>query len=319
MKLVFLETNSLGDDIDLSSFSRFGELVLYPSSTVEETRERIKDADVVFSNKIMMNEETLGDAGKLKYIGITATGTNKVDMDYVKNRGIVVTNVAGYSTDSVAQHTFALTLYLLEKMKYFDEFVKSGDYSRSGRFCDFGEKFWQLAGKTWGIIGLGAIGRKVAKIAESFGCRVIYYSTSGRNANAEYERTDLDTLLRTSDVVSVHAPLTQQTEGMMNYDAFSKMKKTALFINVGRGPIVNEADLVRALEENLIAGAGLDVMSKEPLPLESPLLKIQDSRKLLLTPHIAWDSVEARNALVEELALNLEAYLKGEKRNVVAD
>lgn len=317
MKLVFLETNSLGDDIDLSGFSRFGELMTYPSSTVEEARQRVKDADVVFSNKILMNEETLGEAEQLKYIGITATGTNNVDMEYVKKKGIVVTNVAGYSTDSVAQHTFALTFYLLEKLRYFDDFVKSGDYSRSNLFCHYGEKFWQLSGKTWGIIGLGAIGRKVAKIAESFGCRVVYYSTSGRNANPDYERVDFDTLLKTSDIVSVHAPLTPETEGMMNYEAFSKMKESALFINVGRGPIVNEADLVRALEEDLIAGAGLDVMSSEPLPIDNPLLKIQDSRKLLLTPHIAWASVEARNCLVEELALNLEAYLRGESRNSV--
>lgn len=317
MKLVFLETNSLGDDIDLSRFSKFGELTLYPASTVEESRERVKDADIVFSNKIMMNEETLGEAKNLKYIGITATGTNNVDMDYVKSRKIVVTNVAGYSTDSVAQHTFAMTLYLLEKLKYFDEFVKSGNYSRSGLFCDFGEKFWQLSGKTWGIIGLGAIGRRVAKIAESFGCRVLYYSTSGKNANADYERVDFDTLLRVSDIVSVHAPLTPGTEGMMNYEAFSRMKKSALFINVGRGPIVREEDLARALEEGQIAGAGLDVMAAEPLPIDSPLLKIQDSRKLLLTPHIAWASVEARNCLVEELMLNLEAYLKGEARNRV--
>lgn len=319
MKLVFLETNSLGDDMDLSSFSKYGELITYPSSTVEEARVRVKDADVVFSNKIMMNEETLGMAQNLKYIGITATGTNNVDMEYAKSRGIVVTNVAGYSTDSVAQHTFALTLYLLEKLNYFDGFVKKGDYSRSGLFCDFGEKFWQLAGKTWGIIGLGAIGRKVARIAESFGCRVIYYSTSGKNVNADFQQTDLDTLLMTSDVISVHAPLTPLTEGMMDYQTFSKMKKTALFINVGRGPIVKEEDLVKALEENLIAGAALDVMTKEPLPLESPLLTIQDSRKLVLTPHIAWASVEARSTLVKELGLNLDAYLNGEKRNVVSE
>lgn len=317
MKLVFLETNSLGDDIDLSEFSKFGELITYPSSTPQETRQRVRDADVVFSNKIMMNEDTLAEAAALQYIGITATGTNNVDMEYVKSRGIAVTNVAGYSTDSVAQHTFAMTFYLLEKLRYFDEFVKSGDYSGSNLFCHYGEKFWELAGKTWGIIGLGAIGRKVAQIAESFGCRVIYYSTSGKNANPLYKRVELDTLLATSDIVSVHAPLTPQTEGMMNYEAFRKMKKSALFINVGRGPIVNEKDLAMALEENQIAGAGLDVMTKEPLPGDSPLLRIRDSRKLLLTPHIAWASVEARNRLVKELILNLEAYQRGEARNRV--
>lgn len=317
MKLVFLEKNSLGDDIDLSGLERFGELVIYPSSTLQETRERVKDADVVFSNKILMNEETLAEASRLKYIGITATGTNNVDFEYTRERGITVTNVAGYSTDSVAQHTFALTLYLLEKLRYFDDYVKSGDYARSSLFCDFGQKFRELSGKTWGIIGLGAIGRKVAQIAAAFGCRVIYYSASGKNNNPDYERVDLDTLLRSSDVVSVHAPLTVQTEGMMNYEAFEKMKRSALFINVGRGPIVNETDLVRALNEGLIAGAGLDVLTKEPMTADSPLLTIQDSNKLLVTPHIAWASVEARKRLVQELILNLEAWQQGEERNVV--
>lgn len=317
MKLVFLETASLGDDIVLDGFSKFGELELYESSTVEEARQRVKDADVVFSNKLMMNEETLGEAPRVKYVGITATGTNNTDQKYLAERGIAVTNVAGYSTDSVAQHTIAMTLSLLEKLHYFDAYVKSGDYSRSELFCHFGEKFWELNGKTWGIIGLGAIGRKVAQIASAFGCRVIYYSTSGRNSNSDYEQVDLDALLEQSDVVSVHAPLNQRTEGLMNYEAFAKMKKSALFINVGRGPIVKEADLVRALRENQIAGAGLDVMSREPMPADSPLLTLQDDRKLLLTPHIAWASVEARQKLVQELMLNLEAFLRGEMRNRV--
>lgn len=317
MKIVFLETNSLGDDMDLSLFGKFGELERYPSSTEEEARERTRDADIVFSNKIMMNEHTLGEADHLSYIGVTATGTNNIDMDYMKRHGITVTNVAGYSTDSVAQHTFAMLFYLLEKLRYFDEFVQSGAYSRSDLFCHYGEKFWELAGKTWGIIGLGAIGRRVARIAESFGCRVIYYSTSGKNSNAEYERVDFDTLLKSSDIVSVHAPLNAATEGIMDYAAFSKMKETSYFINVGRGPIVNEADLVRALEEGQIAGAGLDVMSVEPLPADNPLLRIQDSRRLLLTPHIAWASREARLRLIGELEKNLEAYLRGENRNRV--
>lgn len=315
MKLVFLETDSLGDDMDLGSFARYGQLEQYHFSTLQETKERVREADVVFSNKIMMDEETLALAENLKYIGITATGTNNVDLAYAEKRGIAVTNVAGYSTDVVAQHTFALALYLLEKLRYFDDYVKSGAYSRSRLFCHYGEKFRELAGKTWGIIGLGAIGSRVAQIAEAFGCRVIYYSTTGKHTSSRYERVDWETLLRTSDVVSVHAPLTPQTEGIMNYEAFRRMKPSALFINVGRGTIVKEEDLARALKEELIAGAGLDVMTKEPLPADSPLLDIQDSRKLLITPHIAWASVEARRRLIQELALNLEAWMRGEKRN----
>ncbi len=315
MKLVFLETDSLGDDMDLRGFSRFGDLELYHSSTPEETKERVKDADVIFSNKIPMNEETLSDAEKLKYIGITATGTNNVDMEYASSRGFAVTNVAGYSTDSVAQHTFAMVFYLLEKLNYFDDFVKSGEYSRSHLFCHYGEKFWELAGKTWGIIGLGAIGRKVAEIARAFGCHVIYYSTSGKNANPDFERVTWEELLERSDIVSVHAPLNAYTEGMMDAAAFARMKSSAIFINVGRGPIVREEDLAAALEEHQIAAAGLDVMTKEPLPQDSPLLRIQDSRRLLITPHIAWASVEARQRLVGDLAANLDAWLAGERKN----
>ena len=218
---------------------------------------------------------------------------------------------------SVAQHTFALALYLVHKMNYFDSYVKSGQYIKSDIFTNLDMTYQELDGKTWGIIGLGNIGKKVAQIARVFGCRVIYYSTPGKNQNDQYERVDFDTICRESDLLSIHAPLNNATENLMNKDAFQKMKKSAVLINVGRGPIVNEEDLVEALENGEIAAAGLDVISAEPMREENPLMKIKDSGKLVVTPHIAWASTEARQRLVREVYLNIEAFLRGEKRNIV--
>lgn len=317
MKIVILEANSLGRDIDLTVFGKLGELVIYDQSDAKDTPEKIKDADIVIVNKIPMNEQTLKDAVNLKMIAITATGYNIIDKAYTDSRGIAVANVGGYSTDSVAQHTFALALYLIDQMDYYDKYVKTGEYVKSDIFCHFDKKIFELAGKTWGIIGMGAIGRKVAEIARVFGCRVIYYSTTGKNHNQEYDAVDLDTLLAQSDILSVHAPLNPVTENLMNMEAFRKMKSSAILINVARGPIVNEADLVTALKEGIIAGAGLDVISAEPMKEGNPLLEIQDSGKLVVTPHIAWATGEARQRLTDEVYLNIEAFLRGEKRNLI--
>jgi glycerate dehydrogenase len=224
--------------------------------------------------------------------------------------------VAGYSTDVVAQHTFAMTLYLLEHLPYYDNYVKSGDYCCSKSFCHMDRRFNELAGKTWGIIGLGAIGKKVAKIAEAFGCHVVYCSPSGKNKNANYPQVDFDTLLAESDIVSVHTPLTAKTHHMMNYDAFCKMKESAIFINVARGPIVDEKGLAKALHKEKIAAAGLDVLEHEPMDKDCPLSKFEDSDRLLITPHIAWAAVESRTRLVDEVWMNLNAFLNGEERNV---
>ncbi|MDO4522700.1 MAG: D-2-hydroxyacid dehydrogenase [Eubacteriales bacterium] len=317
MEIVILEANSLGADIDLTVFEKLGHVTVYGQSMAEDTPEKVKDADIIIVNKVPMNETTLKSAEHLKMIAITATGYNIIDKAYTDSRGIVVANVGGYSTDSVAQHTFALALYLVNQMAYYDDYVKSGEYVRSDIFCHFDKKIFELAGKTWGIIGLGAIGRKVAEIAKVFGCEVIYYSTTGRNQNQDYCSVDLDTLLAKSDILSIHAPLNAVTENLMKLENFRKMKKSAILINVARGPIVNEQDLVTALEEGLIAGAGLDVISAEPMKESNPLLKIQDSGKLVVTPHIAWATGEARQRLTDEVYLNIEAFLNGEKRNLI--
>lgn len=299
MKIVFLDAKSIGEDIDLSGFEALGEVVKYDFSTPDEAAERAGDADVLVINKVLINEQTIGAAGNLKLVCVTATGTNNLDKEYLEKRGIAWRNVAGYSTESVAQHTFAMLFYLLEHLPYYDDYVKSEKYMGDKLFTHFDRRFSEINGMTWGIIGLGAIGRRVADIAKVFGCRVIYYSTSGKNSQPGYERVDFDTLLAQSDIVSVHAPLTPETENLMDKTAFSKMKTSAIFLNVGRGPIVVEEDLAQALEQGEIAAAGLDVLCAEPMSSENPLKRIKDSDKLLITPHIAWASVEARTRLME--------------------
>ena len=310
MKIVFLDVKTIGEDMDLSGFERFGEVVKYGFSSPEESRERTRDADVVILNKVQINEQTIGEAEHLKLVCVTATGTNNLDKEYLAERGIEWRNVAGYSTESVAQHTFGLLFYLLEKLAYYDEYVKTERYVDDKIFTHFEKVFHELSGKTWGIIGLGAIGRRVADIAKVFGCHVIYYSTSGKNNQSDYERVDFDTLLAESDVVSVHAPLTAETEGLMNRESFSKMKKTAIFLNLGRGPIVVEEALVEALENETIAAAGLDVLTVEPMSKENPLCRIKDSNRLIITPHIAWASVEARTRLMRTIEGQIQEFLE---------
>lgn len=317
MKIVFMERDSLGSDVDLSYFSQIGDVTFYGQTGGAENPERIKDADIIVANKIQMNEELLKDAKKLKMICLTATGTNNVDFSYTNKRGITVANVKSYSTASVVQHTFAMMFYLLEKLPYYDKFVKNGDYIRSDIFSHFEAKFHELAGMTWGIIGLGEIGRGVAEIAKLFGCRVIYYSTSGKNANPAYEQVGLNTLLEESDIVSIHAPLNSDTQNLIGEAELQKMKKTAILLNLGRGPIVDQVALTKALKEGWIEAAGLDVLTEEPMEADNPLIEIQDSTKLLITPHIAWATVEARSRCAREVFENMKSFLRGEERNIV--
>ncbi|MEE1015913.1 MAG: D-2-hydroxyacid dehydrogenase [Lachnospiraceae bacterium] len=317
MKISILERDSLGIDVDMSEIDKLGEVTVYPATTVENAVEHIGDADILIVNKLPLNENTLKEAKNLKFVAQTATGTNNVDFNYTNSRGIKVANVPSYSTDSVAQHTFALLLYLVEKMRFFDDYVKNGTYSRSNCFSCLEMIYPEIAGKTWGIIGMGAIGQKVAQIATVFGCKVICYSASGRTYDMPYEQVDFDTLLSSSDIVSVHAPLNEHTKDLMNYEAFVKMKESAYFINVGRGPIVVEEDLARALEEGQIRAAGLDVLRIEPMNADNPLLKIQDSQKLIITPHVAWATSEARQRCVDVVAENIKAFLRGEEQNIV--
>lgn len=318
MKLVVLEKMSLGFDIDISFYEEFGEVVYYDNTSVDEIADRIADADIVIANKVPLNAGTIGGASKLKLICETATGYNNVDIDYCRENDIRVTNAVGYSTPIVAQHTFAMALYLLEKLPVYDTYVKNGDYEKAPMFTCFEPYFTELEGKTWGIIGLGNIGRKVAEIAKVFGCRVIFYSASGRNDTTDFEKVDFDTLLSESDVLSLHCPLTDRTQNIINAEALAKMKKTAILLNVARGPVVDEQALYDALTTGQIAAAGLDVLVKEPITADNPLRKIKDSTKLLITPHMAWASREARIRCAREVYLNIKSFLAGEKRNIIA-
>ena len=317
MKLVVLERNSAGTDVDVSCFEKFGEVTYYPNTVAENTAERIKDADIIISNKAPLNETTMKDAPNVKLICLFATGYDNVDIAYCKSRGIKVANVVNYSTSTVAQHTLLLALMLTEKIAHYDQYVKSGAYSAQDRFSNFDRVFNDLEGQTWGIVGMGTIGRKVAGLAQAFGCKVIFYSASGNSTCTEYERVDLDTLLKESDILSLHCPLSDRTRGLINQEALEKMKKTAILVNVARGPVVDTQALYDALISGQIAAAGLDVLEKEPMTKDNPLAKIKDSTKLIITPHMAWASIESRTRLVEEVYKNIEAFLNGENRNVV--
>lgn len=317
MKIVFLETDTLGKDMDFSSFNNLGEVVMYMRSDPQQNSKRIADADIIVVNKIPVGEDLLKDAKNLKFIAASATGTNNIDFAYTNAHNIKVANARGYSTASVVQHTFALLFYLYEKLSYYDNFVKDGKYSDYPLFSCFVPYFNELNGKTFGIIGLGAIGKEVAKTAGTFGCNVIYYSTSGNNYNTEFTRCDYDTLLATSDIISVHCPLNENTLKLIDARAFSLMKKDAVLLNLARGPVLDEDALYEALVTGQIGGAGLDVLCTEPIPADSPLLKIQDSTRLIITPHMAWGTIEARRRCLEEVYKNIEAFLNGTDRNIV--
>ena len=280
-KIVFLDSDTLGSDISLEPISSLGDFVKYPFTKPDEVFERIKDCNVIITNKVVIGKEQIDAARNLELICVAATGTNNVDIPYATSKGIPVRNAVGYSTESVVQVTFTMLLSLVGKLPYFDNAVKSGRYSAGMSFTDVSEVFWELKGKKMGIIGLGNIGSKVAAIAKAFGMDVRYYATSGIAHSKEYEAVELKTLMAESDVISIHAPLNERTG------------------------IIKEEDLVKALNENLIAGAAIDVYTKEPLPADSPYFKIADMSKVILTPHIAWASKEARKCLVEKIAENI--------------
>ncbi|MCD8119977.1 MAG: hydroxyacid dehydrogenase [Lachnospiraceae bacterium] len=317
MKIVILERASVGADIDVN-FDDLGETTVYPNTvTADEVRERVRDADVIVANKAPLNEDTLGDAPNVRLICVFATGYDTIDLAYCRKRGIKVANVVNYCTGMVAQHTFAMALYLFEKLPYYDRYVKSGAYAAQDRFSNFDLPFYELEGKTWGIIGMGNIGRRVAQIASAFGCRVIFYSVTGKSRVTDCPQVNFETLLAESDILSLHCPLSPLTRNLIDLAALRKMKSSAILINVARGPVVNNRDLATALNEGVIAAAGLDVLESEPIKTDNPLGLIQDSTKLLITPHLAWASVEARQRCVDEVHENVRAFLEGRDRNLV--
>lgn len=308
MNIVFLDASTVGDVPNLESLNELGNVTLYPVTKPGETQVRIRDAEVVITNKVVIDRELMSGAPRLKLICVAATGMNNIDREAAQEFGIPVKNVAGYASNSVAQSTFAMILHLMQGISYYDRYIKSGEYSNSPIFTHLGRSFSEIAGKQFGIIGLGSIGRRVASIAEAFGANVVYYSTSGKNTDQPYPLLDLPELLKNSDFVSIHAPLNEQTKNLIGYREMKLMKPSAILINTGRGGIVNEQDLARALDEKQIAGAALDVFEKEPLPSGHPLLRIQNPDRLVMTPHMTWSSVEARTELIEGVKSNIEEF-----------
>lgn len=308
-KIVILDTETLGEDLDLTPLEQFGDVTGYKTTTVDETLGRIQGAHIIISNKVVLTKEMMRQCADLELICIAATGMNNVDLEAAQELGIAVKNVAGYSTQSVVQHTFAILFYLLEHMKYYDNVVQNGLWSMSGLFTDVSRPFHEIAGKKWGIIGMGTIGQEVAKIATAFGAHVGYYSTSGENTDHPYLNQPLDVLLATSDIISIHAPLTEKTYSLISENNLPLLKEKAILLNLGRGGIINETDLAYELDRREIY-AGLDVLEKEPIDANNRLLQIVNKERLLITPHIAWTSIESRKKLLEGIVKNIKSFLQ---------
>ena len=309
MRIVLLDTLTFGD-ADLSAFDAFGEVTAYETTAPEETLERIKNAGVIVTNKVVIDDAMMAQCPDLRLICIAATGMNNVDLSAAEKRGVSVKNVAGYSTDSVVQHTFTMLFYLMGHARYYDDYVKSGGWQQSPVFTHIERSFSEVKGKTWGIIGMGEIGRNVARVARAFGAEVIYYSTSGQNHNTLYHRVELGALLEHSDVVSIHAPLNDATRGLIGLSELMRMRSGAVLLNLGRGGIVDEAALARVLDARELY-AGLDVLESEPMCTPHPLMVLKHPERLYVTPHIAWTSVEARRTLIAKVCENIRHFIDG--------
>ena len=309
MNIVLLDAKTLGDDLDLSPLEQFGTFTRYDTTSEEETLERVIDADIVITNKVVLSANLLAQTKNLKLVCIAATGMNNVDLEAAKFQGKEVKNVAGYSTKSVVQHTFAMALYLLEKMAYYDAVVKSEAWTESGLFTDVSQPFYEISGKKWGIVGMGMIGQNVAQIATAFGAEVSYHSTSGENLNHAYPHKTLEFILKDCDIISIHAPLNDNTYDLINENNLPFLKENAILLNLGRGGIINETDLAFELDRREIY-AGLDVLEKEPITALNRLNEVKHKERLLITPHIAWTSIEARKKLLDGIVENITLFLE---------
>lgn len=307
MKIVILDRATLGSDMNTDIFNKFGEVVSYDTTKPEETKQRIKDADIVITNKVYIGKEEM-DNSNLELICISATGKNNVDLDYADEKGIEVKNVAGYSSSSVSQVAFSMIFHFISKLNYYKKYVDDGKWQKSEIFTHIDEPFYELDKKRVGVIGLGDIGSSFAKRAKAFNCEVVYYSTTGKNNNSTFKRVELKELLKTSDIISIHCPLNEQTSNLLDYENMKNIKEGAILLNLGRGGIINEPDLAKIIDEKEIY-CGIDVVSKEPIEESNPLLSVKNKDRLLLTPHIGWASIEARTRLIELVAKNIENYI----------
>lgn len=312
MKLVFLDASTIGADIDLSLYERYGELTVYQKTSDEEFADHVADSDVIIINKLKVGRQNLPACPSVKLICITATGYDNIDLEYCKQKGIAVCNVVGYSTQNVAQLTVAMALSLICHLGEYNRSVSDGTYSSGSIANILTPVYHEIYGKTWGIVGYGNIGKQVGVVAKALGCRVI---VNKRTEIEGEECVDIDTLCRESDIISVHTPLNDGTRGLISSDRISMMKKDAIFINVARGAVVDEEALANAVSEGKIGGIGVDVYSKEPFPSDHPYATIAGRDNVIFTPHMAWGSYEARVRCCEEVALNIESYLASTRRN----
>ena len=312
MKISVLDVDTLGDDLNLDEISRLGEVVVYPLTRQNEVKERICDSDVLILNKVKLNSENLPYAKKLKLICITATGFDNVDIDYCKEHNIGVCNVAGYSTDSVVQLTIAMAFSLATNLTFFDKYSKSGEYTSSNIFNCVKPVFHEISGMTWGVVGLGNIGKKVADIAKAMGCRVLAYK---RTPVSDFECVDIDTLCEESDIITLHTPLNADTKHLVNKERLKLMKKNAILINVARGAVVDENAVTEAIINGELGGLGIDVYSTEPMQKDSPYQKLLGRDNVIFTPHMAWGAYEARQRCVDEVCENIKSFIEGKNRS----
>ena len=308
MKIVFLDRKTLGYDISLDKFNSLGDVTIYETTKANETLARVQNADIVVTNKVVLNKDIL-EHSDIKLICVTATGTNNIDLEYAKQREIEVKNVVAYAKSTVAQLTITFALHFIQKLDYYKKYVQDKKWEKSDIFTHLDEPFYELENKNWGIIGLGNIGQRVANIAKAFECNVNYYSTSGMNNNTDFNQMSLEDLLKTSDIISIHSPLNESTLNLINKTNLKMLKDGAILINVGRGGIINEKDLADALDSDKLLYCGLDVVNVEPIGKDNPLNKIQNKERLVITPHIAWASIEARNKIINTTFDNISKFI----------
>ena len=314
MNVAVLDAATLGQDLDLSLFKKYGDLTVYPSTSPQEIEAHLNNVHVAILNKIKLGEAQLSKARDLKLICIAATGFDNVDVDYCRSHGIAVCNVVGYSTQSVAQITLTMALFLMTHLTEYTQMVRNGDYTKKGIANCLEPVYHEIAGKTWGIVGFGNIGRQVGAVAKAMGCRVL---VNKRTPVGDWDCVDLERICRESDILSVHTPLNDSTRGLIDDAHIRMMKPTAILINVARGAVVDESALTNAILENRLGGIGIDVYTTEPFPTDHPYQKIRHLPNVCLTPHMAWGGYETRVRLMQEMAQNIEAFLRGEQRNRV--
>ncbi len=317
MRIIFLDERSMGDDVSFDEIKALGDYASYAYCDQKFVVEYSQDAEILITNKCRFTRDVLSRLSKLRLVCVTATGYDNIDILAAQEHGIEVRNVSGYSTESVVQHTFAMLLYLTEHLRFYDEYVRNGEYERHHSFSYFSNTFTELHGKRFGVVGMGAIGRRVAAVAQAFGAEVAWASVGGVKRDEGYTQMSIVDLCAWADVISIHSPLTPQSRDCISHEELVCMKPTTILINVGRGGIVNEDALTRAVQESRIGGIGLDVLSEEPIRASNPLQAVLKYPNVLITPHMAWGSYEARSRLIHEVAVNIKDFLSGGQRNKI--